>query len=31
MELGTMSISELVKLLHEITNEIEPRMMELMG
>lgn len=31
MELGTMTISELIELLHEITNEIESRMMELIN
>lgn len=29
MELGNMTISELIELLHEITNEIESRTMEL--
>ena len=31
MELGNMTISELIELLHEITNEIESRMMELIN
>ena len=31
MELGNMTISELIELLHEITNEIESRTMELSG
>lgn len=30
-ELGKMTISELIELMHEITNEIESRMMELIG
>lgn len=29
MELGKMTISELIELLHDISNEIEVRMMEL--
>ena len=29
MELGKMTISELIELLHDISNEIETRMMEL--
>ena len=29
MKLGEMTISELIELLHEITNEIESRAMEL--
>ncbi len=29
MELGKMTISELIELLHDISNEIEARMMEL--
>lgn len=31
MELGNMTISELIELLHEITNEIESRTMELIN
>lgn len=31
MELGNMTISELIGLLHEITNEIESRMMEVIN
>ena len=31
MELGNMTILELIELLHEITNEIESRTMELSG
>lgn len=31
MELGNMTISELIELLREITNEIESRTMELSG
>lgn len=31
MELGNMAISELIELLHEITNEIESRTMELIN
>lgn len=31
MELGNMTISELIELLHEITNEIESRMMEVIN
>lgn len=31
MELGKMTISELIELLHEITNEIESRTMELIN
>lgn len=31
MELGKMTLSELIKLLHEITNEIESRAMELIN
>ncbi len=31
MELGNMTISELIELLHEITNEIESRMMVLIN
>ncbi len=31
MELGNMTISELIELLHEITNEIESRIMEVIN
>lgn len=31
MELGKMILSELIELLHEITNEIESRAMELIN
>lgn len=31
MELGNMTISELIELLHEITNEIESRMIEVIN
>jgi hypothetical protein len=31
MELGNMTISELIELLHEITNEIESRIIEVIN
>lgn len=31
MEFGKMTLSELIELLHEITNEIESRAMELIN